>query len=94
MQGLTETGGSAQTKSVPSTHLPARATKRYAHTLAAITLPALVAGLFTAALFHDPRRADRQPEMNLAQRADIIRNAQVRTSTVHAPISDLRTLTR
>lgn len=101
MQGLTETGG----RKMPNGTLPAYTSKRfytrYARTLCAIIVPAMIAGMVAGFLMSDTK-GKVEPIHDLAQRVEMLRYAEtkiataqngmvqeVRTSAVHAPVSDV-----
>lgn len=75
MQGLTKLGGTKTPKSVRPTTTSGRFAARYGHTLAGITMPAMVAALATAVLYGD-RTAKADPEFALIERVNMIRAAE------------------
>ncbi len=101
MQGPNETDARAVPQGAMPAHKARRFYRRYAQTLLAVTVPAMVAGMVTGFLIADPKR-NVDHVHDLAQRAEMLRYAQtkilvsepVRVSAVHAPVSDLDLATR
>ncbi|MFK7793105.1 MAG: hypothetical protein AB8B88_10605 [Devosiaceae bacterium] len=102
MQGLTELGGAKTPKSVRSARQSFRFGKRYGKTLAAIMVPAMVAGALTGFMFSD-RKGDVDSLYSLPERVERIRFSQsktpaqdnlVRTSAIDVPITDTAELVR
>ena len=106
MQGLTETGAEPGYRNYPSAHTSRRVHKRYGQTMAAVAIPALMAGLI-AGLIMSGGDKKSVPALDLVQRADMLRYAQskiitpaapdmtpVQTSAVHTPVADLNDVSR
>lgn len=101
MQGLTEMSGRTMPKGTMPAHTSKRFYARYARTLCAIMVPAMMAGMTAGYLMSDSK-SNVEPIHDLAQRVEMLRYAQtkvptlaadpaqeVRTSAVHAPVSDV-----
>lgn len=101
MQGLAEMDGRKMPKGTMPAHKSKRFYTRYARTLCAIMVPAMIAGMTAGFLFSDAK-GSVEPIHDLAQRVEMLRYAQtkvptleagavqeVRTSAVHAPVSDV-----
>ena len=101
MQGLTKTGAEHVYQKYRSAHTSRRLNKRYGQTMAAVAIPALMAGLITGFIVSGDDKKS-VPALDLVQRADMLRYAQskivtpavpdmtpVQTSAVHTPVSSL-----
>ncbi len=106
MQGLTETGGAVRLDGALPAHRSKRFYKRYAQTLLAVAVPAMMAGMVTGWIMSDTK-GEVAPIHDLAQRVEMLRYAQtktptvltmaedeVRTSAVHLPVSDVAEVVR
>ncbi len=106
MQGLTETGAEHVYQKYRSAHTSRRLHKRYGQTMAAVAIPALMAGLIAGFIMSGGDKKS-VPALDLVQRADMLRHAQskivtpaaldmtpVQTSAVHTPVADLNEVDR
>lgn len=101
MQGLAEMDGRKMPKGTMPAHTSKRFYTRYARTLCAIMVPAMMAGMTAGYLMSDSK-GNVEPIHDLAQRVEMLRYAQtkvptleadpaqeVRTSAVHLPVDDV-----
>jgi hypothetical protein len=106
MQGLTNMGGRKMPKGTMPAHTSKRFYSRYARTLGAIMVPAMMAGMMAGFLVSDSK-GSVEPVHDLAQRVELLRYAQtktptlgtdpvqeVRTSAVHLPVDDVDEVVR